>query len=81
MFGWHLGVGTTFSIFILTKYMRSLVRKKLRLFPFFIHSLDVTQHQVFMEKVKNAWEAWKSFPDATTSFPYMQLNVFTFNKP
>lgn len=71
-----LVLGRTFNTFISKQYMRSLLRKKQELFLFFIHSQDV--HQVFMEEVKKtAWEAWKCFPDATSSFIYMQSNAFT----
>ena len=42
----------------------------------------MTRHQVSLEKgKKTAWEAWKSYPDVTTAFATIALDLFLdFNR-
>uniref|UniRef100_A0A1X7TMT0 Uncharacterized protein n=1 Tax=Amphimedon queenslandica TaxID=400682 RepID=A0A1X7TMT0_AMPQE len=72
------GIGKNFQYIHINAVYEKLREEKARALPFF-HSFagcDTTSSFYGTGK-KTAWEAWKCFPDATSSFIYMQSNAFT----
>uniref|UniRef100_A0A1X7TUM9 Uncharacterized protein n=1 Tax=Amphimedon queenslandica TaxID=400682 RepID=A0A1X7TUM9_AMPQE len=72
------GIGKNFQYIHINTVYEKLCEDKARALPFF-HSFTGcdTTSSFYGRGKKTAWKAWKCFPDATSSFIYMQSNAFT----